>query len=78
MADSARAAAAAFGAHLALGDSLLSCQAFDLDGEPSFGSDYSLENLGNNRCGCPAVDGDCVVVSAGLAPPSPVDAGGEP
>jgi hypothetical protein len=77
VADSARAAAASFGATLAIGDSSLVCQAFDLDGEPAHDRQFTFQNLGRNRCGCPASDGECVAVSAGLAPPAPLETGGE-
>jgi len=68
---SARAAVSAHGAHVALGGSALSCQAFDLDYEPRYGVAARFEDLGGNLCGCPEATGACKAVSAGLSPPPP-------
>jgi hypothetical protein len=70
---SALAALAAWGAELAVGNSALTCQAFDLDQESYQGKPASLEDLGGNGCGCPDVIGGCKAVSAGLEPPLPLE-----
>jgi len=62
---SARAAISNFGAEIAMSSCTLSCQAFDLAVE---GGRYV--DLGGNNCGCPAHDGSCQALSAGLAPPT--------
>jgi hypothetical protein len=70
--DNARAGIGTFGSHVALGQSSLSCNAFDLDGEVNGGIAFSFEDLGENACGCPEPSGACVVQSSGLAPPEPI------
>jgi hypothetical protein len=72
VADNARAGIAVFGSYLQLGGSQLACNAFDLTGEPYAGSDYVLEDIGSNTCGCGDDKHRCAAVSSGLqAPPSP-------
>jgi hypothetical protein len=51
--NSERAAVSVFGATGAMGGSLLTCQAFDLDYQVFEGNTPRLEDLGGNRCGCP-------------------------
>jgi hypothetical protein len=70
---SALAAVAAWGAHAALGSSALVCQAFDFDYETYQGNAATLEDLGDNLCGCPEATAACKAVSAGLEPPPPLD-----
>jgi hypothetical protein len=71
---SQRAAVAAFGAHVAVGGSALTCQALDLDYETRNGTASTLDNLGGNRCGCPEATAECKAVSANLEPPPPLGA----
>ena len=63
-----RAGVANFGAEVTLGTTVLSCNAFDLGGEEHIDEPFTYDNLGNNTCGCPAVEG-CTALSANLAPP---------
>jgi hypothetical protein len=70
---SARAAIAAYGAHAALGNSVLSCQAFDLDAEAYANKTAQFEDLGGNFCGCPEATGKCAAVSSNLQPPSTLE-----
>ena len=67
--DNTRAGVATFSAHVALGQSALACNAFDLDAESDAISPYTFEDLGENGCGCPEPAGNCVAQSVGLAPP---------
>ena len=68
---SALAAIAAWGAHASLQRSALSCQALDLVTESYRGARATLEDLGENRCGCPEPTTTCKAASAGLEPPLP-------
>ena len=70
---SALAAVASWGAHATIGDSSMSCQAFDLDRELWEGVEGVFEDLGGNLCGCPEATATCQAVSADLAPPPPLD-----
>ncbi len=70
--DAARAGLSNFGAFVSLGSTAIRCAAFELEGEPFNGSNFSFENRGGNACGCPVADEKCVAVSAGLEPPAPV------
>jgi len=65
----ARAGLCNFGAHVALGGSVLSCNAFELNGEMVFGLPHTFENLGGNGCGCPEPTGACAAQSSGLTLP---------
>lgn len=70
----ARAGLVVFGAAATLGDSIL-CNPIDLDVERTIGvvdgapleRDFSLTDLGNNRCGC-ATTVSCTARSTGLTP----------
>ncbi len=68
--ESSRAGVTVFGAAVTIGDSAVECNPFDLDGESYLGRDWSVDDLGGNRCGC----GDeiaCKVVTSSLEPPAP-------
>jgi hypothetical protein len=69
---SALAAISAWGAHVAIGDSALSCQTVDLNSETFQGKTAELEDRGGNTCGCPEATGSCKALSAGLQPPQPL------
>jgi hypothetical protein len=69
---SARAAIGSFGATVALGDSLLSCQTFDVFGADHQGHAFAFEDRGGNLCGCPEADSACELRGEGIAPPPPV------
>jgi hypothetical protein len=71
--DSARAGLSTFGATVLLFESVLACQAFDVNGEPYHGWQFVLEDLGGNFCGCPEATAPCLVVSEALVPPPPVE-----
>lgn len=66
-----RAGVANFGGHAALGNNLIQCFGYELEGEPYFGNPYSFDDHLGNYCGCPNAAGSCVVSSAGLEPPEP-------
>jgi len=70
--DSTRAGLANFGASVSLGQSTLVCSAFDLEGGTHMGASHHFDDLGGNRCGCPAADGPCLLESVGLEPPEMV------
>ena len=72
VANSARAAVASFGAKVSIGTSALSCQSFDLDGEPFKGAMHTFADLGDNTCGCPDPKGSCKATSEKLTPPDPL------
>jgi hypothetical protein len=67
---SARAGVANFSSLVQLGDSTLSCNAIDLDGE-SLTAQFEFQDLGGNGCGCEAPTG-CKVLTSSLAPPDPL------
>lgn len=67
---SPRAGVASFAADVSISDSLLSCNAIDLDGEVIDDRAFSLENLGGNVCACDDDSWDCRVLSTNLAPPT--------
>ncbi|HZO12876.1 MAG TPA: right-handed parallel beta-helix repeat-containing protein, partial [Polyangiaceae bacterium] len=64
-----RAGLASFAGDVGLGQTVLSCNAFDLNGELKGGEPFRFENLGGNVCGC-AGPIDCAVRTSGLTPPS--------
>jgi len=67
-----RAALASIGGTITVETSHLLCAAFDLDGEPTATSPFAIADRGNNKCGCPAPDRACKLVSAGLTAPAPL------
>jgi hypothetical protein len=69
---SARGGLALFGAHASYQDSELTCQSFDLIGEPYQGVAFELTNLGGNLCGCPQPQSECLLATSGLPPPAPL------
>jgi hypothetical protein len=70
---SARAAVSGFGADVAIGTSLLSCQAFDLGAEPFDGVPASFDDRGGVFCGCPEATNACSLSSYALQPPPSLD-----
>jgi hypothetical protein len=70
---SARAGVASFGSFVAISNSALRCNAFDLDGETFNGEGSEFDDRGGNRCGCPAEPDNCTAVSASLEAPQPLD-----
>jgi hypothetical protein len=70
----ARAGLSNFGSFVDIGSSRLTCNAFDLEGEPypTPTDNFLFNDRGGNRCGCPLADCDCEAVSAGFAPPGPI------
>ncbi|MBW2456161.1 MAG: right-handed parallel beta-helix repeat-containing protein [Deltaproteobacteria bacterium] len=69
--DNTRAGLAVFGAPMSLGDSSLTCNAVDLNGQDDGTFEFLLTDEGNNRCGCDPY-AECKVLSTGLMPPGPV------
>jgi hypothetical protein len=70
VASNARAGLGSWGATVRFTWTLLSCNAFDLEGEVYDGSPFVFPDSHDNFCGCPAVSDSCNALSAGLAPPS--------
>lgn len=68
--DNARVGVAAFGASVSLGDSLLRCNAVDLNGEQTFDNAFDLVDEGHNACGCDTPV-QCQAATGALAPPDP-------
>jgi hypothetical protein len=66
---SARAGLVWLGVDLQLADSVLDCNAIQLNLENTAWSDGALHNGGGNVCRCGEVEEDCRVVSSGLKPP---------
>jgi len=66
--DASRAGIAVFGAVAALDGSAIQCNPIDLDGESQLGRDWSIEDLGGNRCGCEEA-ATCKVQTTSLQPP---------
>jgi hypothetical protein len=69
-----RAGLSNFGSFVDIGSSRLTCNAFDLEGEPypTPTENFLFNDRGGNKCGCPLADGDCEAVSANFAPPAPI------
>jgi hypothetical protein len=65
---SARAGVSNFASIVEIGDSVLSCNPIDLDGERVGDAPFDFVQLSPNSCGCDAA-GDCLVQSASLDPP---------
>lgn len=70
--NSRRAGVSNFGASATLSGSHVRCAAFALAGELLEDQRFVFTDNGGNLCGCPAADGACQVVSAGLAAPEPL------
>lgn len=69
--DSARAGVASFGASVQLRAATIRCAPFPLTTEDLGGQTSVIEDLGDNRCGCPDATESCKSISAGLEPPTP-------
>src|SRR5262245_35799923 len=75
--DSARAGLSNFGSVVAMQDNTFQCAAFELEGEPYLGFDFTFANNGGNTCGCPDLGealGDCTAETVGLEAPEPIGA----
>jgi hypothetical protein len=70
--NSARAGLSNFGGRVALGDTIIQCAAFDLEGETLMGETFQFTDLGGQKCGCPTATGTCTAVSLGFEPPAHV------
>lgn len=71
--DSARAGIGLWGSVLSVGTTVLECNAFDVAIEPGFdGTASSLNDGGENACGCNQVWAPCQAVSTSLTAPLPV------
>jgi hypothetical protein len=75
-----RAGAASFGTAVALAQTLFDCNTIHLNGEQDYelsgfpiSLPFSFDDEGGNVCGCGEEATECVVLSAGLAPPPPVE-----
>ncbi len=71
--DSDRAGLGNFGAHVGLGATVLTCNAFDLASETFLDQPFAFDDLGQNSCGCPEPSEACKAISAGLEPPGSID-----
>jgi hypothetical protein len=63
-----RSGIATIGSYVPLNSNVLHCNGFDLDSEGS----GQFVDLGNNGCGCPEGNAQCVSQSTGLSSPDPV------
>jgi hypothetical protein len=70
---SARAGIVSFGAQVPLASTALECNAIHLDVETSEGLLGSIEDGGDNACGCGGEMVTCKAVSSNLAPPAPLE-----
>ncbi len=66
--DNERAAIALFGASLVVAQLRGTCNAIDIDGEAYGGQAHTVDEQGDNLCGCPEANQACVVVTLGLEP----------
>ena len=76
---SERAGISNFGSDVALKNTEVSCCAWELEGEPYLGQDWSFQNLGGNTCGCPGASppepmGSCTAETVGIEAPEPIGA----
>jgi hypothetical protein len=68
--DASRAGISIFGGDLSYQSSQIRCTSFDLVGEEFMGENYTIYNLGENKCGCPEViTDDCILETSGIQPP---------
>ena len=71
--NNARAGLSNFGGHATLLDVALRCNAIDLVGEPGLDQQpFDFDDAGGNICGC-SQTGPCTAITAGLAPPEPIN-----
>jgi hypothetical protein len=68
----ARAGLANFGSFVDIGSTRLTCNSFDLEGEPypTPADGFVFNDRGGNRCGCPLAGDECEAVSAHVVPPA--------
>jgi hypothetical protein len=64
-----RAGVSNFGASISIRDTLLECNAIDLDGEVFEDEPFRFDNQGNNDCGCGESRVDCKVLTTNIQPP---------
>lgn len=69
---SGRAAVSAWGGSLSLLQTTLECNALDINTETFEGKPASVQDLGENVCGCQADPRTCKASSTALAPPEPL------
>jgi hypothetical protein len=65
-----RAGIGAIGGSLELGTTRSSCNPVDLTTEAYDGTESTLNDLGDNLCGCDGEVGECRAISANLGPPA--------
>jgi hypothetical protein len=46
---------------------------FHIEGEFYFANNFSFQDRGGNKCGCPDANGQCEAVTTGYAPPQPIN-----
>jgi len=66
--DNARAGVASFGADVAVGETMMICNAIDLNGQ-DIGGTFSFVDQGGNLCRCDDADRPCQLQGAALLPP---------
>jgi hypothetical protein len=78
--ESARAGVANFGSVVSLASTAFDCNAVHLNGEHDFellgyavSLAYAFDDRGGNACGCGPETVQCTVLSAGFAPPTPIE-----
>jgi hypothetical protein len=77
VAHAGRAGIASFGGLVEMRDTVLECNAIDLDAEVFADLQAEFVDRGANVCGCSGATRACVAQSSGLAPPMPVTTPGE-
>jgi hypothetical protein len=66
--ESERAAITSYGGSLVAKQLRGVCNLVDIDGEGYSGSNYAVDDQGDNRCGCPEPSRACMVVTLGFQP----------
>jgi len=70
---SERAGIVSFGGLVTIDNTALECNPIHLSGEPLNEQPFSFEDGGGVECGCNGLTEVCKVISAGLAPPAPLE-----
>jgi hypothetical protein len=67
--DSARAGISVFGSALSMSSSRVRCAAINLHGSVNGPSDFNVDDLGDNLCGCPTATDTCKLLTSDIQPP---------
>jgi hypothetical protein len=69
--DSARAGISVFGSALSMSSSHVRCAAINLHGSANGPSEFAVDDVGGNACGCPLPNEACKLLTADIEPPQP-------